>query len=823
MTTLRTLLLLLVALFIIGCGGGGGENPVTPPPDGKTCIGVDLPVDANDSTVFFGSGSAPLGPNGSLRAKLNSNCTQAVFVFKGGNLLGAATVLDTANRDTITITPKATAETFVLLAPHNYKGTIERNKSAMNIIRSLSTISDFESAIRTNLENTGTIYGGSEPNNLFRDEFSNVLTELFSNEQFRQAAWNIIPNNLSGLQIRDADETAELNDFEAINSRRRYVDVYDGDSLLVSVKSMGFSSLYQTVKESFDVDVAGRENITLTSYGPGVGNIPELGTEEINRLVTPTLKSAVFDVALPTVSIVFGLSGMGSENAAIEIVTRMLADGVFINSVVQGIYEEDYFNVTVSIVFKTVDILITDALENGVNSILIRYLGTETALTVFEWVLLPIKVISMTLKAIDLALAVVAYTTSNAVDEFYLADTTPTDTDPPVWDSTVGITNAISGDGKVTVYWGTATDAQNPPTRYLIYKDSDNHPWDQTPAVKHDINPHIFSGLANGQEYFFGVRCQDAVNNVDTNTIVMSATPEAGSGVPDNPVIVGSVDTDYAWDIDVLGNYVYIAERSFGLKVIDITDKTNPIIVGSVDTDNAWDVDVSGNYAYVADKGEGLRIIDVTNKSNPVIVASVGDSVAEGVDVLGNYAYVSGSSLEIIDVTNKTSPVVVSMLGVGINGNNIRIVGNYAYVTDAGNGLKVIDVSDKSNPTVVGSVDTDDAWDVDVSGNYAYVGDQVAGLKVIDISNKTNPTVVGSVDDIYALGVIVSGDYVYAACTISAGWLGYGFQIVNVSSKSNPSMFEHADVTEWAWDVAVSNNYAYVADDEAGLTIFKLW
>jgi hypothetical protein len=111
----------------------------------------------------------------------------------------------------------------------------------------------------------------------------------------------------------------------------------------------------------------------------------------------------------------------------------------------------------------------------------------------------------------------------------------PGDFMPPVWDTTVGVTSVVPGENQVTVIWGTATDSMTPPVEYLVYIDTDENPWDQSPVVQPTNDPHVFNDLVNGTEYWCGVRCRDSADppNVDDNVIVMSATPEEGLVVPD--------------------------------------------------------------------------------------------------------------------------------------------------------------------------------------------------------------------------------------------------------------------------------------------------
>jgi len=96
---------------------------------------------------------------------------------------------------------------------------------------------------------------------------------------------------------------------------------------------------------------------------------------------------------------------------------------------------------------------------------------------------------------------------------------------PPAWIEAAGIVSVVSGDSEVTVYWGEAIDLQDSPVEYLVYKDEDDSPWDQPPVVCPDNGPYVFTNLAGGVTYRFGVRCRDSAKppHVDGNTKVLGA------------------------------------------------------------------------------------------------------------------------------------------------------------------------------------------------------------------------------------------------------------------------------------------------------------
>ena len=136
-------------------------------------------------------------------------------------------------------------------------------------------------------------------------------------------------------------------------------------------------------------------------------------------------------------------------------------------------------------------------------------------------------------------------------------------------------------------------------------------------------------------------------NNVSTDVTITGSNFEEGANVSifgGGPYIKGFVDTPgWSQSIYISGSYVYVADGSSGLQVIDISDLASPVIIGSVETPYyALGVYISGSYAYVADGYSGLQVIDISDPSNPAIIGSVDTPgyAREGY-VSGSYAYVA--------------------------------------------------------------------------------------------------------------------------------------------------------------------------------------
>jgi len=120
-----------------------------------------------------------------------------------------------------------------------------------------------------------------------------------------------------------------------------------------------------------------------------------------------------------------------------------------------------------------------------------------------------------------------------------------------------------------------------------------------------------------------------------------------------------------------------------------------------------------------------------------------------------------------------------------------------------------------------------DAQDVFVEADYAYIADGANGLVIVDVSNPLsprfagsdippsgNPSVAGVYDTAgFASGVAVSGDYAYVADGTN------GLVIVDVSDPSAPVEAGSYDTTENAKKAAVKGDYVYLADGLNGLSV----
>ena len=260
-------------------------------------------------------------------------------------------------------------------------------------------------------------------------------------------------------------------------------------------------------------------------------------------------------------------------------------------------------------------------------------------------------------------------------------------------------------------------------------------------------NPEIISEL--GPETLWSTR---GVTVDETFVYVMDIGVLCVIDVSDpiNPFILGSYDTEkrgYAGsDISINEGYVYLADRSDGLRIFDVSNPENPSQVGLCDTpDQALGVAIAGNYAYLAVRISSLYVIDITNPGDPTIVGNCDvPNRAFDVAINDNSAFIAegargyqAGSLRIINVSNPEDPFEVGYYNTPGEVEGVAVSGSFAYITEGSNGLRIIDISDLNDPAEVAHYDTQgDARNLIVAGDYAYLVNG-GGLIILDVSDFT--------------------------------------------------------------------------------------
>jgi photosystem II stability/assembly factor-like uncharacterized protein len=350
-----------------------------------------------------------------------------------------------------------------------------------------------------------------------------------------------------------------------------------------------------------------------------------------------------------------------------------------------------------------------------------------------------------------------------------------------------------------------------------------------------------------------------------------------------NPQIVGSCGglESNIRDFDISGNYAYVSDYHYGMRVIDISTPTAPAVVGSLPLPDCRTrlVRAFGNIIYVTRHTQvtrpygvgGLSIVDVSNPATPVERAflqnlAIGDLA---VDKTGRYLFVfmsQNTSLKIYDVLNPAAPIEVASYGGTFSPGGIKIIGDRAYLTDAyqnkaiilnisdpvhpaeisnfqfldstalarpaaaGNlcfvpswydALRIVDFSNMSSPAQVGILETVGLSNhADVSDGHAYVatGRTTSNrLKVLNLANLSNITQTASLETSYGINDVVANGI---RAYLAGG--GAGLRAIDISNPAHPVEDGSSLSAPQAQDIVISGNYAYVADGYNGLKIFDI-
>jgi hypothetical protein len=308
----------------------------------------------------------------------------------------------------------------------------------------------------------------------------------------------------------------------------------------------------------------------------------------------------------------------------------------------------------------------------------------------------------------------------------------------------------------------------------------------------------------------------------------------------------------------------------------------SPSVVGSVsdpvNLSGIRTVAVSGHYAYSPSYYNGeLTAIDISNPAHPTVVGETAPPSsnlnavnalynADFITIANGFAYVTsknantsssqdngtGNGLTIFNLQNPAAPTWAGFISDTSTGNThlfgaygVAVSGNLAYVSAQGcligtgqppcaspapgNDVEVINVSNPSSPAEAATITNpvsgphhnalQHADGITVSGNTAFVvaayGQDLTSI-ALNPTSPTSDTVQGTLFDSTHLAfpndVAVSGNYAYVADGGSSG-----LTVVNVSNPAAPAFATELTNTELkgAYRVAIHDTTAYVAADAA--------
>ncbi len=180
----------------------------------------------------------------------------------------------------------------------------------------------------------------------------------------------------------------------------------------------------------------------------------------------------------------------------------------------------------------------------------------------------------------------------------------------------------------------------------------------------------------------------------------------------------------------------------------------------------------------------------------------------------------------------KPNAYIVSQLKVPGQAIDVKVSGNYAYLTNDLGILYVIDVRDKNNPKVIGKcTGIDSANIVIIQDDYAYVTytrwivpedntskdvTSICGFKIIDVKVKNNPKVVGDYisgqnSQKSVSGMFIKGNYAFLNSTdVLVNTDESQLEIIDISDKINPKLTGFCMMEGLPNGIFIQDDYAYI-------------
>ncbi len=199
------------------------------------------------------------------------------------------------------------------------------------------------------------------------------------------------------------------------------------------------------------------------------------------------------------------------------------------------------------------------------------------------------------------------------------------------------------------------------------------------------------------------------------------------------------------------GNYLYVADGTAGVQIIDVGDPDRPVIVGVVDTPgNAADIGVSGRVIVVADAFGGIQILDRSNPERPVPIDTLGSSTARGVAVRDTLAYVAADilGLVVLGLSDPLSPRIIAVENTVGSAQDVVLHGDVAFVSDQVLGLRVVDIRVPTAPDTMAVLPlpgTLRGIDIHPATSTLFIAAGREGVHVIDVGDPDRPIIIGSV------------------------------------------------------------------------------
>lgn len=313
-----------------------------------------------------------------------------------------------------------------------------------------------------------------------------------------------------------------------------------------------------------------------------------------------------------------------------------------------------------------------------------------------------------------------------------------------------------------------------------------------------------------------------------------------------------------ALNITVKNNYAYIANDSFGLRILNISSPDSLYEVGFINTNGSVkDLCIVGEYVFLACGLYGVMSINVQDPSNPIFIddfttagecksVNISDSMlyttinddlyakrilsdgkftyggfyystsgeAQDVFVHNKIAYLADGTegLKILDVADEQNVFEINSLS-SKDVNRVEIFNDSLFLSYGINGIGIDDISDPYSIWPIShNIAFDEILNTYKSGNNLYCADGAGGIKIYDYRNKIE---LSNYRTFYGSNIFAISDDII--CMNTELSISSKLGLLDIANINNPSHI--TDFTGTPSEIVKNNNYLYLASGTVGLII----
>lgn len=223
---------------------------------------------------------------------------------------------------------------------------------------------------------------------------------------------------------------------------------------------------------------------------------------------------------------------------------------------------------------------------------------------------------------------------------------------------------------------------------------------------------------------------------------------------PSAPLLTARVEEvgDDFRDAKVFGNTLYIASQKHGVVLYDVTNPAAPVRLGQVPADDvelhSLEIDRSGGRLFAsspAPNGEVL-VFDVSTPASPALLSRVRVAEARGVSLFNGQMFANAGTQGLVAFdlpSTQRGTFGPPPAGVASESSQVASIGGRTVVFEGGEGwsghVRAVDFTDPAAPTVLGEWSNgrpnQSMHHLQLVGTKLYLAHYQSGLRILDVSD----------------------------------------------------------------------------------------